>query len=136
MVIALLTVSAFAVSTATRAEAAPAPGALPSVPPTITPLTYYGAPTTSYSAGLQTGQVFFSVTDTSGDTSAVVQINDQNATRDGLTNPVASFTVKFNAGTTNSSYTWDIYYLIPITLTYGGQWNITANGAIDRKSTR
>lgn len=93
----------------------------------VNPTDRYGGYTSDFYVGYAEGIVYFSAYDDS-DTSAVVQINDQNATRDGFVNPVLSETVSFSSGFYNNSYLWDNYYKIPFTLQRGGWWNITING--------
>ncbi len=74
------------------------------------------------------GYIYFRATDPSDD-QAVVQINDYNASRDHLTNPVASWTVNTTSGE-NVSSDYGRYYAIPFGLLYGGTWNITISGAV------
>lgn len=86
-----------------------------------------GAFTTDFYVGDSGGSVYWRAFDPT-DTSATVAINDGNASRDGLANPVFTRTVNFNAGTTNSSYLWNIFYKIPFLVHFGGYWNITLTG--------
>jgi hypothetical protein len=71
--------------------------------------------------------VYFYATD-SADATATVSINDYNASRDGLTNPVATTTAHFTAGA-NSSWLSGTALSIPLTVVYPGTWNITISGA-------
>jgi hypothetical protein len=87
-----------------------------------------GAVPPAFLVGYTAGAVYFRAFDPS-DSKAVVQINDQNASRDGLSNPVASWTVNIVGGSNNSTL-WNGFYLIPLTLKLGGQWNITIGGAV------
>jgi hypothetical protein len=74
------------------------------------------------------GQVCFYAYDPS-DTVANVSIIDQNATRDGLPNPVVTWEINLTGPDhSNSSYLWDHEYSIPWTLTHAGLWNLTISG--------
>ncbi|HZY70236.1 MAG TPA: hypothetical protein VFF67_04570 [Thermoplasmata archaeon] len=88
----------------------------------------YGAFTTDFFVGYNGGSVYWRAYDPT-DTTATVAINDGNATRDGLANPVFTRTVNFNTGTTNSSYLWNLFYKIPFFVHFGGYWNVTLTGA-------
>jgi hypothetical protein len=126
--VAILTVSAFVVVPAS-VRAAPthtSPGARPAATDTIQTTNNGGGGVSSYNVGLSTGNVYFYATDPV-DTTATVAINDYNATRDGLTNPVATTTAHI-AGTVNWSYLSNTYLKIPLTLIYPGTWNITISG--------
>ncbi|MCI4350055.1 MAG: hypothetical protein L3K15_00865 [Thermoplasmata archaeon] len=87
-----------------------------------------GFPRPVFTTGTGNNEVFFRAYDPS-DTTAIVKINDPNASRDGI-GPVnqLSLTVNFNTGTTNSSYLWNIFLKIPPSIQYGGIWNITISG--------
>jgi hypothetical protein len=87
----------------------------------------YGTCGGVYYVGYDCGQVYFGAYDPS-DNTATVQINDYNATRDNLTNPVVSWTVGFQTSVFNDSYSSNVHYLIPLSLHNGGLWNITING--------
>jgi hypothetical protein len=100
----------------------------PSATDSIMTTDRYGYITTSFDTGLSTGDVYFYATDPS-DTTAQVTITDPNATRDGVPAPAASWTVTFHTSTVNSSYSWNAYYQIPLTLAVGGWWNISISGA-------
>ncbi|MGI0070826.1 MAG: hypothetical protein ACRECT_01945 [Thermoplasmata archaeon] len=73
-----------------------------------------------------------SVEDTAGDLRVNVSINDPNATRDGLVNPVFQATLGINSTTyenvtiTNNQLT----YTFPSSLVHGGGWNITASAPL------
>ncbi len=115
------------------AHASPATPSAPQISTVqIRTTTSYGSLTTSFSAGYGYGQVYFTAYDPSGDTSAQVRINDLNASRDHLSNPVANWTVHFPSGSYNNSYLWNGngYYQIPLDLVYGGTWNITIQGTL------
>ncbi len=100
----------------------------PAASDTIRAVDQYGfAPGTFY-VGLGSGNIYFTATD-GLDSHATVQINDYNATRDNLTNPVATFTPTFGVFGYNESYTSNIFYQLPLGLHLGGWWNITINGA-------
>jgi hypothetical protein len=98
----------------------------------ITPTLADGTPVTNFNTGYTAqpyapGQVYFTAYDPS-DASAIVRINDQNATRDGLTNPVRTFSNVVMTGGYNYSWQWNIYFLLPLGLVYGGMWNLTITG--------
>jgi hypothetical protein len=78
--------------------------------------------------------VYFRVSDTGDDNKVTVSINDTNASRDGLKNPVATWVVNASTGTYLST-TAGLGYQIPA-LTYGGNWNITAYGAVGGTATK
>lgn len=80
----------------------------------------------SFYTGYSEGTVYFEVFD-AVDSKVTVHINDNNASRDGLTNPVFSYTANTTSGV-NESYLYGVDYLIPLDLVYGGWWNITADG--------
>ena len=127
LVAVLVGSSLIAAPGAARASVAAAPLAPhPAATDSVTPFTLYGG--CSYCVGYGTGNVYWQAYDPV-DTSAKVAINDQNATRDGLSNPVYSTTVSFATSTFNDSETWGISFLIPLTLQWGGWWNITISGA-------
>jgi hypothetical protein len=111
------------------AHAAPQPALpTPALPPAIQTTDSAGTPSGNFWVGLSSGQVYFHAYDASGDTTAVVAINDQNATRDGLTNPVAHWTANFTLNVNNFSFLWHTYYELPLGLNQGGRWNITLDG--------
>jgi hypothetical protein len=95
----------------------------------ILPTDAFGGLDTNFSTGFANGFVYFQAFDPSGDTQATVQINDLNASRDGLTNPVKTFTPTFPGTPYNWSYHWGIFYKLPFSLARGGEWNITIAGA-------
>jgi hypothetical protein len=94
---------------------------------TVTPYTCFPFPfpTSDFNTSLDGGRVCFYVTDPV-DTSATVTVVDQNATRDGLATPAATFTVNTSSGA-NASYP-NTFYQIPHTLTHGGWWNLSVHG--------
>ncbi len=74
-------------------RAATPSGSAPAAPlagsDTVQATNRFGAPQTVFYVGLTSGAVYFAATDpNTGDSSANVSLIDQNATRDGLTNPV------------------------------------------------
>lgn len=103
----------------------------------IVPTDRYGGAASAFLAGYQgfgsyrPGQIYFTAYDPS-DTTAIVAINDKNATRDGLKTPVASWNVSF--ATNTYYYSWQLpnnqHYTIPLSLLYGGTWNITITGSV------
>jgi hypothetical protein len=95
----------------------------------VDPTTGSGGFTNEFSVGLGTGNVYFYAYDPS-DSSAQVTITDQNATRDGVADPAATFVVSFAHSATNYSYMFHTYYQIPYTLKVGGFWNLTITGAV------
>ena len=128
MVLALVA-STFVVMTPVRAAPAGA-AAHPAATDSINPTNQYGTYEDNFYVGYSQGVIYFTAYDPSGDTSATVHINDLNATRDGLTNPVYTATPSFTGGYYNFSYEFGGQgYLIPLSLNYGGLWNITISGA-------
>ncbi len=133
VVAALLLSLVFATGAPSVARAAPSHSLSPmkvNPPPAvgICPADGAGFCTYQFSPGIGSGYVYFDATDTV-DTSATVAVNDFNATRDHLSNPVQKWTVSFTSSTANNSYLWNGFYRIPFNLTYGGTWNITISGA-------
>jgi len=129
LVIVLVTTGASAAARphAAAPAAAPTPFALPDYV-SIDPTNMYGGHVNVVYTGLSSGAVYFAAYD-SVDTVATIQINDLNASRDGLTNPVFSYTANFSASPSNQSYTYGVFYEVPIDLLYGGLWNMTLNGS-------
>jgi len=76
--------------------------------------------------------IYFSLADTAGDLAVNVTINDLNATRDGLVNPVFSATLGINQTTHQNLTPTDnhLSYTFPGSLPYGGGWNITASAPL------
>lgn len=93
----------------------------------VVPLNAYGGTTRVFATGATTGRVYFAASDPS-DATATVSIFDQNATRDNVPVPADRWTVNFSASSYNSSLSWGGYYLLPLTLTDGGYWNISISG--------
>jgi hypothetical protein len=117
-------------SPARAATAAPAAAPHPAAIDAIYPVNSADGGVSGYWVGLSTGGIYFNAYDPS-DTSAKVSVNDLNATRDGLTNPVMTWTVTFAPPFyMNDSTTWPggVYHL-PLTLVHGGWWNLTISGA-------
>jgi hypothetical protein len=134
----LIAVSVFAVVSLTvpseRAQAPPTTAVTPSIPLiSVTPLNQFDNPTYNFYPG-NGGRVYFAVSDPGDDDSVIVHINDTNATRDGLTNPVATWTVNVSSGSYDSTL-HGLQYTIPTSVTWSGTWNITASGAIGGNST-
>lgn len=100
----------------------------PHLPSTIATTDSGGYNLNIFRVGLGTGDVYWVAYDPTGDTLAKVAINDQNASRDGLTNPVATWMANFSVSTYNYSSNWNAYYAIPLSLPFGGQWNVTLSG--------
>ncbi len=94
---------------------------------TVTPTNSGGGTMTAFQTGAA-GNVYFTAFDPS-DPSVVVAVNDQNATRDHLTNPVHQWTVPIQ-GNFNFSYLWNTFYTIPYSLGSGGAWNLTIAGTV------
>jgi hypothetical protein len=134
VVVLLIVVSALAVVSGSLPSASPRASLGSTVAPAAGPigvvaLDQNGIATSVFFPGATTGRVYFSVTDPDLDKSATVRIYDQNATRDGLTNPVATWNVDVSTGTYVSTKT-GLEYTLPTNLTYGGSWNVTASGAV------
>ncbi|MCI4326467.1 MAG: hypothetical protein L3K16_02355 [Thermoplasmata archaeon] len=98
----------------------------PAATDTISSRNSGGGGESYYYTELGDNNVYFYATD-AADATATVAINDYNASRDGLTNPVATTSAHFTAGA-NSSWTSGTYLSIPLTVVYPGTWNITING--------
>lgn len=130
-IVAVLIATSLLVPGLGRSEAVtPGHSAAPAIPAvTVRTTNSVGSTSLTYVTGLSSGRVFFAVTDTSADTKVTVSIFDHNATRDSLPSPVKTWSAPIAAGA-NSSYLWNIYYLLPVTLIYGGEWNITVNGTL------
>ena len=115
---------------APSSRASVAPAAVPAAGPiVITPTDSNGFATDLFAPGPSTGRVYFSITDPSLDANVTVHVYDTNATRDGLTNPVATWTVNVSSGTYASTHT-GLEYTLPTALLYGGTWNLTASGKV------
>lgn len=127
IVLVLMASSAALVPGAARAASTATP-VHPAASDTIRPVDQYGYGPGAFYVGLGYGNIYFIATD-SVDAKATVEINDYNATRDNLTNPVAVFTPTFGTLGYNESYTYHIFYQLPLNLKLGGWWNITINGA-------
>jgi hypothetical protein len=128
VVSALSVVSAAAPAEIPRASFGPA-GAPAAGPIGVTPLDQNGALTTVFYPGQPDGRVYFSVNDPDFDTHVTVHIFDSNATRDGLTNPVATWVVNVSTGTYVSTQA-GLEYTLPSNLTYSGTWNVTASATL------
>ncbi len=108
----------------------------------IEPFNGHGTPTTLFCTGScatflggadpLSATILFSVRDTAGDRSVNVTINDQNATRDGLTNPVYSAELGINSTTDENLTQTDNFlsYTFPGSLAIGGTWNITVSAPL------
>ncbi|MFZ1023096.1 MAG: hypothetical protein WAN87_03060, partial [Thermoplasmata archaeon] len=109
---------------------APSP-AHPAATITIQTLDADGIPQTHfYSETGFEGSVYFQVEDSSPDTSATITITDQNATRDTVASPAIAWTVTLPAGGMYDSVNYAQYYQIPVTVPYGGDWNISVTAAL------
>jgi hypothetical protein len=112
--------------------AAAAPGQRPaSTAPAVSTLTVmttnqFGGSQAVFETGLSNGQVNWAVVDTvTTDKTATVTITDKNASRDGLPTPAFTTTANLTGGA-NYSYVYGFHYLLPVNLTYGGAWEISA----------
>ena len=76
--------------------------------------------------------IYFSVEDLAADQSVNVTINDPNATRDGLVNPVLSVNLGIDPTTHENLTPTDNHfsYSFPSSLAIGGLWNITASAPL------
>jgi len=99
----------------------------------VSPLNQYGYYESTFYTGLGV-EVYFYVAESSGDHFANVSIIDPNATRDGLTNPVATFEVNVSSGSYNSQ-TEGVGYVLPTSLVYGGWWEINATAPLGGNAT-
>ncbi|MCI4319814.1 MAG: hypothetical protein L3K23_06765 [Thermoplasmata archaeon] len=116
------------------ARGSPAPAAAPLVvrpqaTDTVTTTDGFGGTQTVFTTSAVNDLVFFRAFDPT-DTTATVSINDPNGSRDGVGARPFTTTVHFNTGSTNSSYLWNIFYKIPTSVQFGGQWNITVTGTV------
>jgi hypothetical protein len=103
----------------------------PAATVTIETLDGDGIPTSHfYSETGFGGSVYFQVQDSSPDTSATVTITDQNATRDGVAAPAISWKITLPTGGTYDSVNYAQYYQIPVTVPYGGYWNISVTATL------
>ncbi|MCI4332682.1 MAG: hypothetical protein L3K01_02970 [Thermoplasmata archaeon] len=126
-IVLLLTMSAFVAFAAPVRAAPAAPGlAHPAASDSVFTTNSGGTGVGGYQTGLNTGLVYFEAVD-AVDTTATIAINDYNASRDGLTNPVATLTAHFSAGV-NWSYMSQTRFALPLNLVFPGTWNITISG--------
>jgi hypothetical protein len=131
--VAVLTLSVL-VSAVAGVRAAPpssqlAPGhaVRPAASDTIEPVDQYGFYHDNFVVTADgSANVYFDATD-SVDGNTTVAINDYNASRDGLTNPVAKLTAHMVTGV-NDSWESNIYLPIPLNVIYPGTWNLTIDG--------
>ncbi len=87
----------------------------------------YGSYRSDFYVGYNYGVVYFSAFDPS-DSQATITITDTNATRDHIANPAFTYTASFASSAYNDSWTYGVGYLIPLNLTYGGNWTISISG--------
>lgn len=100
----------------------------PSATVSISPTNQFGSHVYSFNVGYANGVVYFSAYDPS-DTQATITITDTNATRDNVSNPAFSYVASFSGSSYNDSWTYGVSYLLPLNLTYGGNWTISIAGA-------
>ncbi len=87
----------------------------------------------TFDGGAEPGlaQLYFTIADTAADHSVNVTINDPNATRDGLVNPVFSATVGINQTThVNTTDQNRLTFAFPGSVVYGGGWYINASAPL------
>ena len=113
-------------SPTSAANAGPAT-AHPDVAVTVYSTDASGYVSSDFYTGYDYGEVFFEVFNAL-DNFTTIHLNDLNATRDGLTNPVFTYVANTSTGA-NYSFDYNLGYLIPLSLVYAGLWNITATGA-------
>lgn len=138
--VAVLTLSAL-VSVTGAVRAGPASDVLssthavrPAATDTIFPTNQYGTyrdtfcvSTTIYVDDCDAdANVYFDASD-AVDGNVTVAINDYNASRDGLTNPVSKV-IAHIVGGVNDSAGSNTYLSIPLSVLYPGTWNITVDG--------
>jgi hypothetical protein len=86
----------------------------------------YTAPPLASHPGVNT--ILFTVFDNAGDKTVNLTLNDPNATRDGLTNPVLTASVAINQTTDLSLFGQNgVSYTFPGSIVFGGQWNVTVS---------
>lgn len=128
----LVVVSLFAVvagaTPVSDARASPTAAVVPAVAPVVELLDQTHGYMTTFEPGQTNSRVYFYITDPNHDPALTVRVFDTNATRDGLTNPVATWSVNLTSGTYDSTVT-GLEYTIPMTLAYGGTWNLTVDGS-------
>jgi hypothetical protein len=118
-----LLVPGLAAATAGQHAASAAPAATTL---SVATTNQFGGTQTSFETGLRNGQVNWAVVDTvTTDKTATITITDKNASRDGLPTPAFTTTANLTGGA-NYSYFYGFHYLIPVNLTYGGAWEISA----------
>lgn len=126
--VAVLIATLFAtVPSAVRAQPAAPSAPYPAATVQVYAVTASGC--SQFTVNLQCGHVFFSAYDPS-DTVATVTIHDQNYSRDGIAATAMSWNVSFTTSVYNDSNAWGASYFIPLTLPFGGLWNITIHGAV------
>ncbi|MGC2358815.1 MAG: hypothetical protein WA691_00700 [Thermoplasmata archaeon] len=75
--------------------------------------------------------ILFTVIDTAADHTVNLTLNDPNATRDGLTNPVFTASLAINQTTHESPYSVNhLSYTFPAALVFGGGWNVTTSAPL------
>jgi len=75
--------------------------------------------------------VLFTVIDLTADRTVNLTLNDPNATRDRLTNPVLTASLSINQTSHESSYaTNQVSYTFPDSIVYGGGWNVTVSAPL------
>ncbi|MGA8543098.1 MAG: hypothetical protein WB947_06140 [Thermoplasmata archaeon] len=73
----------------------------------------------------------FKVHDTDADATVNLTLNDPNATRDGLSNPVFSASVAIDSITHGSTPAQNgLVYTFPSAIVYGGGWNVTVSAPL------
>ncbi len=97
-----------------------------------TPARYYdpgGSPPYFPTPGVNSIQ--FKVHDTDADATVNLTLNDPNATRDGLSNPVFSASVAIDSITHGSTPAQNgLVYTFPSAIVYGGGWNVTVSAPL------
>jgi hypothetical protein len=137
----LIAVSAVAVVSATPlapslsgSHASPGTAVIPLTSISVQARNYANQTVSTFTPGQGTGSVYFAVHDPGHDDHVTVRIFDTNATRDGLTNPVATWTVNASSGSYFSNL-HGLQYTLPTTLVYSGTWNVTASGTVGGNAT-
>ncbi len=109
------------------AVSSPAKASHPLATVSIHATDQYGYYRSEFSVGYSNGVVCFSAFDPS-DSQATISIFDTNATRDRLASPVFTYTASFSSSSFNDSWTYGVGYLLPLNLTYGGNWTLQISG--------
>ncbi|HYK92896.1 MAG TPA: hypothetical protein VEY07_02500 [Thermoplasmata archaeon] len=129
VVVVMALVAAGLVMVASPARAAPVAAAPhPMATDSIAATNQFGNVRSNFYTGYSSGVVYFTAYDPS-DASATVTITDTNATRDHIASPAFTYVASFSGGPYNFSWQNGVDYVIPLNLSYGGNWTISISGS-------